>query len=185
MTTRNLPALSSICTSCAKPVGFLLSLSLSFIVYLCHFSGTEITSDAQCEKCKRATSPFIGECRKLEGHFQGGCRACVRDGHATTCEVRDAPSLPLKQVEIVEKTSCGGRQTKAPAKYTAQIVVIFNAMTLKLQNSNRVIITKYKHNYSSTSTSTSSTLESNNELQYAVFKAQVRCASVGLCCTIS
>ena len=61
-------ALSSICTSCAKLVGFLLS-SLSFIIYLCHFSGTEITSDAWCEKCKRATGPFIGECRKLEGYF--------------------------------------------------------------------------------------------------------------------
>jgi hypothetical protein len=111
-------ASSSICTSCAKPVGFLLS-SLSFIIYLCHFSGTEITGDARCEKCKRATGPFKGECRKLEGHFWGGCGACVRDGHATTCEVQDAPSPPPKQVEIVEKTLRGGRQTKAPTKYTA------------------------------------------------------------------
>ena len=50
-----------------------------------------------------------------------------------------------------------------------QIVVIFNAMSLQLQNSDRAIITKYKHNYSSTP----STLESNNELQYAASKAQV------------
>jgi Protein of unknown function (DUF3716) len=79
----------------------------------------QINGDAQCEKCKRATSPFIGECRKLEGHFWGGCGACVRDGHATTCEVRDKPSPPPKQVEIVEKTSRSGRNIKAPAKYTA------------------------------------------------------------------
>ena len=79
----------------------------------------QITGDAWCEKCKRATSLFIGECRKLEGYFWGGCRACVRDGHAITCEVRDTPSLLLKQVEIVEKTSRGRRNTKALKKYLA------------------------------------------------------------------
>jgi hypothetical protein len=43
----------------------------------------------------------------------------VRDGHATTCEVRDVASSPsVKQIEIVDKTSRSGRNTKAPMKYS-------------------------------------------------------------------
>jgi len=89
------------------------------ILYLCYFSGTQIFGNARCEKCKRATGPFIGECRKLQGHFCGGCGACVRDSYATTCKVRDAPSLLPKEVKIVEKRLRSRQQTKAPTKYTA------------------------------------------------------------------
>ena len=65
------------------------------------------------------TGPFIGECKKLRGHFWGGCGTCIRDRHAIIYKVQDTPLPLLEQVEIVEKKSRCGRETKALAKYTA------------------------------------------------------------------